>query len=139
MRSPARISRRTLAASALLAAPAARSVSAFAQATPAATPSGGTRVITDKIGEVEVPVNPQRVVVLDGPQLDACLAVGVKPVGAVTGLGARIQPERRAGRGEEMREERFDIEAPCVGGVHVGGVRDGACDEGRRYGHLHSV
>ncbi len=43
-----------------------------------------TRIVTDVYGEIEVPVNPQRIVVLDSPQLDACLAVGVKPVGAVT-------------------------------------------------------
>ncbi len=92
MRSQSRISRRTLAASTLMAVPAARSVSALAQSTPAATPSGGTRTITDVIGEVEVPANPQRVVVLDGPQLDACLAVGVKPVGAVTGFEGAAFP-----------------------------------------------
>lgn len=48
--------------------------------------AAGTRMVTDVYGEVEVPANPQRVIVLDGPQLDACLAVGVKPVGAVTGF-----------------------------------------------------
>jgi iron complex transport system substrate-binding protein len=92
MRSQARLSRRTLAASALLAAPAVTSVSGYVQSTPAATPSGGTRTITDVIGEVEVPANPTRVVVLDGPQLDACLAVGVKPVGAVTGFEGAAFP-----------------------------------------------
>jgi iron complex transport system substrate-binding protein len=35
------------------------------------------------MGETEVPTNPQRVVVLDGPQLDTAIALGVKPVGAV--------------------------------------------------------
>lgn len=50
----------------------------------AQTPESGTRTVTDVYGEIEVPANPQRVVVLDGPQLDACLAVGVKPVGGVT-------------------------------------------------------
>lgn len=54
--------------------------------TPESSPQTGTRIVTDVYGEVEVPVNPQRVIVLDGPQLDACLAVGVKPVGGVTGF-----------------------------------------------------
>lgn len=61
--------------------------------TPASSSDSGTRTITDVIGEVEVPVNPQRVVVLDGPQLDACLAVGVTPVGAVTGFAGAEFPK----------------------------------------------
>ncbi|CAN5558464.1 iron-siderophore ABC transporter substrate-binding protein [soil metagenome] len=47
------------------------------------TPESGTRLIQHVMGETEVPANPQRVVVLDGPQLDAAIALGIKPVGAV--------------------------------------------------------
>jgi len=36
------------------------------------------------MGVTEIPANPQRVVVLDGPILDAAIAVGVVPVGATT-------------------------------------------------------
>ena len=86
MRSQARVSRRTLAASALMAAPALRTLPALAQSTPGATPSGETRIVTDVYGDVSVPVHPKRVIALDGPQLDACLAVGVTPIGAVTGF-----------------------------------------------------
>ena len=92
MNSRSRMSRRTLAASAVLAVPAIHATSAFAQSTPQASPDSGTRVVTDVYGEVEVPANPQRVVVLDGPQLDACLAVGVTPVGAVTGFAGADFP-----------------------------------------------
>lgn len=44
------------------------------------------------MGTTEVPANPQRVVVLDGPVLDACIALGVKPVGAVTAVGDQPFP-----------------------------------------------
>lgn len=76
------ITRRTFAGTVAAASAALATRSAFGQ-TPAATP-GETRTVTDVYGEQQVPANPQRVVVLDGPQLDACLAVGVVPVGAVT-------------------------------------------------------
>jgi iron complex transport system substrate-binding protein len=67
----------TAAAAALAGVPAiARFGTAFAQ-------EGETRTIQHAMGETEVPANPQRVVVLDGPQLDAAIAVGIKPVGAV--------------------------------------------------------
>ncbi len=48
------------------------------------TESTQTRLIAHAMGETAVPVNPQRVVVLDSGELDAALALGVKPVGAVT-------------------------------------------------------
>ncbi len=55
--------------------------------TPAATASpaeAGTRLIKHAMGETEVPANPQRVVVLDEGPLNTALALGIKPVGAVT-------------------------------------------------------
>lgn len=42
------------------------------------------RIIQHAMGETAVSANPQRIVVLDGPILDAALVVGVTPVGAVT-------------------------------------------------------
>lgn len=42
----------------------------------------GTRTVKDAYGDVEVPVNPQRVVVLASAGLDNVLALGGKPVGA---------------------------------------------------------
>jgi iron complex transport system substrate-binding protein len=57
----------------------------FAQGTPqAGTKAGETRIIQHTMGETAVSANPQRIVVLDGPMLDAALSVGVTPVGAVT-------------------------------------------------------
>ena len=91
MNARTRFSRRALAAAAL-AAPALQQVATMAQSTPQASPETGTRIVTDVYGEVEVPANPQRVVVLDGPQLDACLAVGITPVGAVTGFAGADFP-----------------------------------------------
>lgn len=46
--------------------------------------NGETRVVQHAMGESVVPANPQRVVVLDIGELDAALALGIKPVGAVT-------------------------------------------------------
>ncbi|MEM9513069.1 MAG: iron-siderophore ABC transporter substrate-binding protein [Cyanobacteria bacterium P01_E01_bin.48] len=51
-----------------------------ADVSPATTPS---RTIEHAMGSVEVPVSPQRVVVLDTAPLDAALALGVKPVGTI--------------------------------------------------------
>lgn len=92
MRSQDRFSRRTLAASVLITAPALRSFPALSQSTPVATPAVETRVVTDVYGDIEVPSTPQRVIVLDGPQLDACLAVGLTPIGAVTGFDGAAFP-----------------------------------------------
>lgn len=45
------------------------------------------RVVTHDMGESEVPADPQRVVVLDTPHLDAALSLGVTPIGAVSVFG----------------------------------------------------
>lgn len=80
---------------------AARSVAAIATAavlgaglvacgsgTDNATPTGATRTVTDVEGtEVKVPENPQRVVALSEPTLDAVLALGITPVGTISGRG----------------------------------------------------
>lgn len=65
----------TLVATALLAA-----CGGTAQETGEDTP---TRTVKHAMGVAEVPVDPQRVVVLDTGELDDTLALGVKPVGAV--------------------------------------------------------
>ncbi|MFF2329168.1 MULTISPECIES: ABC transporter substrate-binding protein [unclassified Streptomyces] len=41
-----------------------------------------TRTVTTAMGDVKVPVTPQRVVVLDTGELDSALTLGVQPVGA---------------------------------------------------------
>jgi len=46
-------------------------------------PATETRTIAHAIGSTEVPAAPERVVVLDTPQLDAVVALGATPVGAV--------------------------------------------------------
>lgn len=51
-----------------------------------AAPETKERVVTHAMGETTVPANPQRVVVLDTGELDSALALGVKPVGAVSAL-----------------------------------------------------
>ncbi|GAA1527050.1 iron-siderophore ABC transporter substrate-binding protein [Nocardioides humi] len=54
---------------------------------------GPTRTVTDVRGEqVEVPESPQRVVTLSEPTLDGALALGVTPVGTVSGRGQSTVP-----------------------------------------------
>lgn len=43
---------------------------------------GGTHTVKTVMGEVKVPDDPQRVVVLDTGELDSAITLGVKPVGA---------------------------------------------------------
>lgn len=52
-------------------------------ASPEAAEEPGTRTVSHHQGETEVPAEPQRVVTLDSPHLDAALSLGVTPVGAV--------------------------------------------------------
>ncbi|MEM7117543.1 MAG: ABC transporter substrate-binding protein [Chloroflexota bacterium] len=52
-----------------------------------------TRLLTDFNGdEVEVPADPQRVVVLTELDLDSAMAVGLKPIGSVDGRGQSTLP-----------------------------------------------
>ncbi|WP_306338587.1 ABC transporter substrate-binding protein [Streptomyces sp. KL118A] len=44
--------------------------------------SGGTHTVKTAMGDVKVPVHPQRVVVLDTAELDSAITLGVRPVGA---------------------------------------------------------
>jgi len=98
-RGSGRASRRRFVAAAgggLAAMGAMRTGVGLAQGTPAASPAAGagdTRIVSSAMGEVEVPASPQRVVALDGPVLDACFALGVKPVGATTGVAGAPWPE----------------------------------------------
>lgn len=61
----------------------ALSKQATPSASPAASPASGMRMITDILGNsVDVPANPERVVVLDVNLLGLALALGIKPVAA---------------------------------------------------------
>lgn len=46
-------------------------------------PSGPTRSVSHAMGTTQVPERPQRVVVLDTPELDAAITLGITPVGTV--------------------------------------------------------
>jgi iron complex transport system substrate-binding protein len=68
-----------------------------------------TRTVTDVEGtEVAVPVDPQRVVTLSEPTLDAVLALGVEPIGTVAGRGQSTAPAYLADRAGDL---------PVLGGV----------------------
>jgi iron complex transport system substrate-binding protein len=57
------------------------------------TVSDASRTVTHAMGETEVPANPQRLVVLDSPFLDAAVALGVMPVGSTeAAAGAGLSP-----------------------------------------------
>lgn len=60
-----------------------------------AAPPGSTepRIVSHALGETEVPANPERVVVLDSPFLDAAVSLGVMPVASVeAAAGAGLSP-----------------------------------------------
>ena len=92
-----------------LASSAALALAACSSETTTTTTSGGstsggnsgTRTIKDIDDEnVEVPVNPQKVIVLSEPTLDGLLALGVTPVGSVSGRGQSGVPNYLADRAE---------------------------------------
>ncbi|WP_171166631.1 ABC transporter substrate-binding protein [Streptomyces sp. I05A-00742] len=57
------------------------------------TSEGGTRTVKDATGKaVQVPSHPQRVVTLTQEDLDAVLALGIKPVGITNGQGLAKPP-----------------------------------------------
>ncbi|WP_327151049.1 ABC transporter substrate-binding protein [Nocardia sp. NBC_01329] len=65
-----------------------------------AAPGEFPRNVTHAMGTTEIPVEPQRVVVLDTGELDAVLSLGITPVGMVTTLGAAPVPTYLADRVE---------------------------------------
>ena len=76
---------------------------------PADAVAAQTRVVVDAEGtEVVVPLEPRRVVTLSEPTLDGVLALGVTPIGTVTGRGQATVPNYLA-------ELAGDI--PLLGGV----------------------
>lgn len=84
----------------------------LAGCTPASEPAvsaAATRTVTDVTGaQVKVPTDPQRVVPLSEPTLDAVLALGVTPVGTVSGRGQAGVPNYLAGRAGAL---------PILGGI----------------------
>ena len=66
--------------------------------------SGGTRTIQDVDDEkVEVPANPKKVIVLSEPTLDGLLALGVTPLGSVSGRGQSGVPNYLADRAKDVQ------------------------------------
>ena len=95
-----------------LASSAALALAACSSETTTTTTSGGsasggnsgTRTIKDIDEEnVEVPANPQKVIVLSEPTLDGLLALGVTPVGSVSGRGQSGVPNYLADRAKDVK------------------------------------
>lgn len=79
---------RRITGTAALALTTALTLSACGSDSGSGSESGGTddaaeRTVQTAMGKVNVPENPERVVVLDTGELDSMLTLGVKPVGAV--------------------------------------------------------
>lgn len=70
-----------------------------------------TRTIAHAMGSSEVPISPQRVVVLDTAPLDAALALGIKPVGTIVAgqppdyLGNQVDGIEPLGEGSQPNLE----------------------------------
>ncbi|MDT0305426.1 iron-siderophore ABC transporter substrate-binding protein [Streptomyces sp. DSM 44917] len=96
------MSRRTRLAPAALLLASALALTATACGSDSEGSDGGggeTRTVETAMGPVEVPVDPQRVVVLDTGELDSALTLGITPVGAAetdTGvMGLNYLPQDR--------------------------------------------
>nr|BFF26460.1 hypothetical protein GCM10025732_44250 [Glycomyces mayteni] len=137
--------RRRLVASGLAAA-CALALTACGTSDPAADrggEEGETRTVEHAMGTTEVPVDPQRVVVLDTDKIDTALSLGITPIGAartseaelptylgdlsgVTVVGTSAEPDLEAIEqlkpdlilGSKFRQEEFydelDAIAPTV-------------------------
>ncbi len=71
--------------------------------------TGAVRTVTDAEGtQVQVPVSPQRVVTLSEPTLDGTLALGITPIGTVTGRGQSGVPNYLSDRAASI---------PLLGGI----------------------
>ncbi|MGW3480476.1 ABC transporter substrate-binding protein [Rhodococcus indonesiensis] len=73
------------------------------------------RVVTHALGETEIAAEPQRVVVLDGGELDDVLSLGLTPVGIASPEGAAEQPSYLADRLTDVADvgtiNNLDLEA----------------------------
>ncbi|NGP06481.1 iron-siderophore ABC transporter substrate-binding protein [Rhodococcus sp. 14C212] len=80
-----------------------------------AAPGQFPRVVTHALGETEIAAKPQRVVVLDGGELDDVLSLGLTPVGIASPEGAAEQPsylaDRLAGVADVGTINNLDLEA----------------------------
>ena len=80
-----------------------------------AAPGRFPRVVTHALGETEIAAKPQRVVVLDGGELDDVLSLGLTPVGLASPEGAAEQPsylaDRLAGVADVGTINNLDLEA----------------------------
>lgn len=104
-----RVARQALGAVLLVLLPLVLSACGGGGGATAADPAGETRTVVDVEGtEMEVPVEPKRVVALSEPTLDGALALGVTPIGTITGRGQSTVPGYLA-------EQAGDI--PILGGV----------------------
>lgn len=107
MRTPARLRSTVLAVAVLLLLSACSG--AGQRSGSEAVPIGPTRTVTDIEGtEVLVPEHPERVVALSEPTLDGVLALGVEPIGTVTGRGQQTVPNY-------LLESAGDL--PILGGI----------------------
>ncbi|MFT4294395.1 MAG: iron-siderophore ABC transporter substrate-binding protein [Micropruina sp.] len=93
----------------LISALALTAIGCSSAPAPSSPAAAQTRAVTDINGErVEVPAQPQRVVPLSEPTLDGVLALGVTPVGTVSGRG-------QSGVPNYLADVARDI--PILGGI----------------------
>jgi iron complex transport system substrate-binding protein len=75
----------------------------------AGEPAGETRTVVDVEGTaVVLPIRPERVVTLSEPTLDGVLALGLRPIGTVSGRGQQTVPNYLADLAQDL---------PILGGV----------------------
>lgn len=69
-----------------------------------AEPGEFPRTVTHSLGETEIPEQPERVIVLDGGELDAVLALGIAPVGLANPEGLDGPPSYLADQLDGVEE-----------------------------------
>lgn len=90
------------------------------ETTPGEATSGGTRTIEHALGTTEVPVDPRRVIVMDGEiTLDPVAALGIEPVGAaVPPVAAQDIPDQIA--------RKIEGEMPLLGSANEPNLEEAA-------------
>ncbi|MEU6660495.1 iron-siderophore ABC transporter substrate-binding protein [Streptomyces sp. NPDC046821] len=108
------------------------------------SPSSSTRThsVETAMGDVEVPVHPRRVVVLDTGELDSALTLGVKPVGATRAATEDGFPSYLAEddvRGIKPVGEIADPDLEAVAALEPDLILTSKIRDGRRYEQLSAI
>ncbi|MEM9516747.1 MAG: ABC transporter substrate-binding protein, partial [Actinomycetota bacterium] len=83
-----------------------------------AASSGDTRIVETSFGDIELPVDPQRVIALDEYAAMNLLAVGIEPMETYTAYSSLVSQDILAERGVELmaQEDSFAVNFEAIAG-----------------------